>query len=143
MSGQRVVRGGKFGKHELPSLDKRRADVRAHDVDAEREEAVAVGRDEPPPAFPPFRAKESGRAEFRAVQQPTIAVQGQGRRQPLPQLPLLVPARSLQVCARFYFPIPAGPRVLPKAVDDPPVGFSTWVGPTGGAEIAEDPGASQ
>jgi len=69
MRAQRVARLGKPGKHELPPLDKRRPDIRAHDIDAEREKAVTVWCDEPPPVTPPFRAKEPSPVKIGALQQ--------------------------------------------------------------------------
>jgi len=97
MRSQRVARLGKPRKHELPALDKRRPDIRSHDIDAEREKTVAVWCDEPPTTIPPFRAKEPGRVKIGTLQQSAVAIQSQGRRKPLPH-PLLLPqSRALKL----------------------------------------------
>jgi hypothetical protein len=68
MRGQRTPRAGKLGEHEFPSLNKSRPDIRANDVDAEREKAMAVGCDEPPTIIPPLRAKEPGSVKNGTLQ---------------------------------------------------------------------------
>src|SRR6516164_9634198 len=95
MRGQGVARLGKPRKHEFPALDKRRPDIRAHDIDAEREKAVAVWCDEPPTTIPPFRAEEPGRVKIGTLPQSAVAIQSQGRRKPLLHLLLLPQSRAL------------------------------------------------
>src|SRR5216683_1287388 len=63
MRGQRTPRIRKLGEHGFPSLDKSRPDIRTDDIDAEREKAVAIGRDQPPPPLPLLCTKEPGRAK--------------------------------------------------------------------------------
>ena len=74
MHSQRVIGVGEFPKHKLSSFDNRRPDIRADDIDAEREEAVALGGDEPPSIIPPLRAKEPGRAKNGPLKQPAVLI---------------------------------------------------------------------